>query len=533
MKLNRFLLVTIFMLSMTSAFALNKKSKKTEMLQRVINVDYNAEKDALNTMFKQCVGAGRANEGLRADWQQQLAFVKKECDFKYIRMHGLLSDDMAVYTEDGKGNPQYNYMYVDALYDYLLSIGIKPFVELGFMPNALASGHQTIFWWKGNVTPPKDYKKWEDLIRNLTQHFTERYGTAEVKTWYFEVWNEPNLSPGFWTGTQAEYFKLYQYTVKAIKSVNSDYKVGGPGTAGAAWESEMIDFCVKNNVPIDFISTHSYGVKQGFLDEYGNSGTVLSKDSMAVSGDVLQSRKEIAASSKPNLELHYTEWSSSYTPADPIHDSYHEASYILEKIKQVGTVANSMSYWVFTDVFEEPGPRFTPFHGGFGLLTIQGIPKSAFYAYQFMNKLGKTELKNTDTRSWATKTDNGGIQLLFWNFTNTLPDSVNNQTYYVKDLPSKPKGKVKVSISHVPAGTYTLEIYKVGYRVNDVYTEYVDMGKPKQLNRQQVEELKSHNNGSPVDTETIEVKENTAFSKELDIRENDVILLNLVKRKSI
>ena len=130
MKLNRFLLVTIFMLSMTSAFALNKKSKKTEMLQRVINVDYNAEKDALNTMFKQCVGAGRANEGLRADWQQQLAFVKKECDFKYIRMHGLLSDDMAVYTEDGKGNPQYNYMYVDALYDYLLSIWIKQFVEL-------------------------------------------------------------------------------------------------------------------------------------------------------------------------------------------------------------------------------------------------------------------------------------------------------------------------------------------------------------------------------------------------------------------
>jgi len=530
MKLNRFLLAAIALLAVTSAFALSKKGKKKlEISQRVINVDYSAEKGTMNTMFKQCVGAGRANEGLRADWQQQLAYVKKECDFKYIRMHGLLTDDMAVYTEDGKGNPQYNYMYIDALYDYLLSIGVKPFVELGFMPNALASGHQTIFWWKGNVTPPKDYKKWEDFIRNLTQHFTERYGVDEVKTWYFEVWNEPNLSPGFWTGTQADYFKLYQYSAKAIKSVNQDYKVGGPGTAGAAWESEMIDFCVKNNVPIDFISTHSYGVQQGFLDEYGNSGTVLSKDSMAVSGDVLQSRKEIAASAKPNLELHYTEWSSSYTPADPVHDSYHEAAYILEKIKQVGNAANSMSYWVFTDIFEEPGPRFTPFHGGFGLLTIQGIPKSAFYAYQFMNKLGKTELKNTDTRSWATKTDNG-VQLLLWNFTNTLPDSVNNQTYYVKDLPSKSKGKVKVSISHVPAGEYTLEIYKVGYRVNDAYTEYVDMGKPKQLNRQQVEELKKHNNGSPIVTETIVVKENTTFSKELDIRENDVLLLNLVKQ---
>jgi xylan 1,4-beta-xylosidase len=530
MKLNRFLSVAIILLAATSVFALNKKNKKTEIPQRVINVDYSAEKGAMNTMFKQCVGAGRANEGLRADWQQQLAFVKKECDFKYIRMHGLLTDDMAVYSEDGKGNPQYNYMYIDALYDYLLSIGVKPFVELGFMPNALASGHQTIFWWKGNVTPPKDYKKWEDFIRNLTQHFTERYGVDEVKTWYFEVWNEPNLSPGFWTGTQADYFKLYQYSAKAIKSVNSDYKVGGPGTAGAAWESEMINFCDKNNVPIDFISTHSYGVQQGFLDEYGNSGTVLSKDSMAVSGDVLQSRKEIAASAKPNLELHYTEWSSSYTPADPVHDSYHEAAYILDKIKQSGSDVNSMSYWVFTDIFEEPGPRFTPFHGGFGLLTIQGIPKSAFYAYQFMNKLGKTELKNIDTRSWATKTENGGIQLLLWNFTNTLPDSVNNQTYYVKDLPSKSKGKVKVSISHVPAGMYTLEIYKVGYRVNDAYTQYVDMGKPKQLNKQQVEELKKDNNGSPIAIETIEVKGNTTFSKELDIRENDVFLVSLIKK---
>ena len=511
-----------------SVLAQNNSNNKSTLPERVISADFNKVKGSLNTLFNECIGAGRANEGLRADWQQQLAYVKKECDFKYIRMHGLLSDDMAVYTEDGKGNPQYNYQYIDALYDYLLSIGIKPFVELGFMPSALASGSQTIFWWRGNVTPPKDYNKWGDLIRNLTQHFTERYGIDEVKTWYFEVWNEPNLSPGFWTGTKADYFKLYQYTAKAVKSVNSDYKVGGPGTAGAAWESETIAFCDKNNIPIDFISTHSYGVNQGFLDEYGNGGTVLSKDPMSVSGDVLQTRKEIATSEKPNLELHYTEWSSSYTPADPVHDSYHEAAYILEKIKQVGNAANSMSYWVFTDIFEEAGPRFTPFHGGFGLLNIQGIPKSAFYAYQFMNKLGKIELTNTDTRSWATKTDNG-VQLLLWNFTNTLPDSINNQAYYIKDLPSKSNGKVKVSISHIPTGKYTLEIYKVGYRVNDAYTSYLDMGKPKQLNKQQVEELKKHNNGSPVATEIIEVKTNEPFSKELDIRENDVFMLNIIK----
>lgn len=511
-------------------FGLHAQKSNIKVAERVISIDFNKEKGPLNTMFNECVGAGRANEGLRADWQQQLAYVKKECGFKYIRMHGLLTDDMGVYREGRNGKPEYNYMYVDVLFDYLQSIGMKPFVELGFMPQALASGNKTIFWWRGNVTPPKDYDKWGALVRNLTEHFTERYGVEEVKTWYFEVWNEPNLSPGFWSGTQEEYFKLYKYSANAVKSVNSAYRVGGPGTAGAAWEPELIDFCTKNNLPIDFISTHSYGVKQGYLDEYGNSGTVLSKDPMSVSGDVLQSRKEISQSSKPNLELHYTEWSSSYTPADPIHDSYHEAAYILYKLKQVGNAAQSMSYWVFTDIFEESAPRFTPFHGGFGLLNTQGINKPAFYAYQFLNKLGKTELVNSDSISWTCKDSQGNIQILAWDFTNTHPgDSVNNQNYYIRDLPSKSKGKLKININNVPQGTYALEVFKVGYRSNDAYTSYLSLGKPSQLTKIQVEQLKKQNDGTPISKEIISIKTGTPFSKEMDIRENDVYFVNLIK----
>ncbi|MBP6549930.1 MAG: glycoside hydrolase [Flavobacterium sp.] len=530
MKRNVLKLIFLFYLSNVALFGQNSNAKKSASANRIIKVDYNNSAGKMNTMFKECIGAGRANEGLRADWQQQLAMIKKECDFKYIRMHGLLTDDMAVYREDNKGNPEYNYQYVDVLFDYILSIDMKPFVELGFMPSALASGKETIFWWKGNVTPPKDYKKWGDLIRNLTQHFTERYGAEEVKTWYFEVWNEPNLTPGFWTGTQAEYFKLYDYSTRAIKSVNPDYKVGGPGTAGAAWESEMIDFCEKNKVPIDFISTHSYGVGQGFLDEFGQSGTMLSKDNEAVSGDVLQSRKEIAASTKPNLELHYTEWSSSYTPADPIHDSYHSAAYILQKLKQVGNAANSMSYWVFTDIFEEPGPRFTPFHGGFGLLNTQGIKKPAYFSYSFLNKLGETELQNADTSSWVTKNAKGDVQVLFWDFTYTLPDATNNQQYYVKDLPSKPKGTVKIEVAGLQKGSYTLEIFKVGYKVNDVFTNYLGMNKPNQLTKQQVNTLKEKNNGAPIATETVTIDANGMYKKDFKMNENDVLLLNFIKQ---
>lgn len=529
MNINHLLTIIFCCLFITSSFAQNNSNNNPGLKERVIAVDFTKVKGPLNRMFKECIGAGRANEGLRADWQKQLAYVKKECDFRYIRMHGLLTDDMGVYREDKTGKPEYNFQYIDVLYDYLQSIGMKPFVELGFMPNALASGNKSIFWWKGNVTPPKDYDKWADLIRNLVRHFTERYGENEVKTWYFEVWNEPNLS-GFWAGTQEEYFKLYSYTAKAIKSVNKEYRVGGPATAGAAWVPDMINFCSKNKLPLDFISTHTYGVKRGYLDEYGNSGTILDKSPMSVSGVILNSRKQIEGSAMPGLELHYTEWSSSYTPSDPIHDSYHEAAYILEKIKQVGTAANSMSYWVFTDIFEEAGPRFTPFHGGFGLLNTQGINKPAFYSFSFLNKLGKTELVDNDTRSWACKSTNGNIQVLFWDFTNTHPgDSVNNQVYYVRDLPAGSKGKVKISISGVPAGRYKLEIYKVGYHTNDPYSTYLSMGRPDQLTKQQVEQIKKLNDGSPVSTETVKLKAGVPFSKELDLRENDVFLLNLVK----
>jgi xylan 1,4-beta-xylosidase len=282
---------------------------------------------------------------------------------------------------------------------------------------------------------------------------------------------------------------------------------------------------------LDFISTHAYGVKQGFLDEFGQSGTVLDSNPMSLSIDVLNSRKEIAGSSMPNLELHYTEWSSSYTPADPIHDSYHEAAYILDKIKRVGDAANSMSYWVFTDIFEEPGPRFTPFHGGFGLLNYQAINKPAFYSYKFMNELGNNELMNSDSASWACKDEKGNIQVLLWDYTYTLPeDSVNNQDYYIRELPAQLKGKAKIRISEIPAGEYKIDIYQVGYRVNDPYTAYIDMGRPNQLTKEQVRKIKELNDGSAISSEIIKVKKRIPFMKELEIRRNDVFLMTVTKQ---
>jgi xylan 1,4-beta-xylosidase len=482
-------------------------------------------------MFKQCVGAGRANEGLRADWQRQLAYVRKECEFNYIRMHGLFTDDMGVYREDKAGNPQYNWQYIDELHDFLLSIGIKPFVELGFTPKAMASGSQTIFWWNGNVTKPKDLTKWEGLIRAFTAHLKERYGEDEVRTWYFEVWNEPNLS-GFFAGTQQDYFDLYAVTARAIKSVSPHYKVGGPATAGCGWISEFINFCVTNRSPVDFISTHTYAVTQGFLDAEGNGGTVFSPHGDSISGDVIRVRKQIAGSALPKLELHFTEWSASYTPSDPIHDSYHSAAFILDRLKHTGDAAQSMSYWVFTDIFEEAGPRWTPFHGGFGLLNYQDIRKPAFFAYQFLNRLGAAELQNNDSASWICTAPDGSVQALLWNFTNTHPGTnINNQNFYNRDLPSAPKDKVTLQLSHLPKGNYTMEIFKVGYRANDAYTAYLDLHAPDQLTRAQVAQLKAAASGAPESRTTVNVGKDGAFKKEIILRDNDVVLVTLTPQR--
>jgi xylan 1,4-beta-xylosidase len=513
------ILVSIFIANVCSIFA------QTEP-KRTISASYNQVKGTNNRFYSEVVGAGRAAEGLRADWVRDLAIVHKECGFKYIRFHGLLHDEMGVYSEDKLGKPIYNFQYVDALYDSILNIGMKPFVELAFMPDKLKSNDKTIFWWKGNISPPKDYDKWQKLITALTKHWTERYGENEVKQWYFEVWNEPNLD-FFFSGTQADYFKLYESSVKAVKSISQNYRVGGPATAGRAWIPETIDFAAKNKVQLDFITTHDYGVNGIGFDDDGNQKLFLDTSPNAIIGGVKEVNKQIKSSAMPNLPLHYTEWSSSYSPRDPVHDSYISAPYILSKLKGSQGFIDSMSYWTFTDIFEESGTVPNPFHGGFGLINFQGIRKPSFYAYQFLNRLGNEELKSSDSDSWTTRTKNG-VQVLLWNYT-PLITTESDQVFYKKDLPAKSFGKVSVAISDIPAGNYQLNVYRIGYQVNDVYADYLKMGSPQNLSRGQVKELADKNDGKALETYQINIKSKQLFTKDLDLRENEVFLVSLGK----
>ena len=517
-------------------------SPATKNEPRVIESDLSQLKGPRSMVWSDCVGAGRIGEGLRDSWRKQLEHCHKEFGFRYLRAHGLLHDEMRVYSEDKNGKPVYNFMYIDDVYDFLLSIGMKPFVELGFMPEKLASvpsadtkpGDATVFWWKANVTPPKKYEKWDALIKALVQHWTDRYGADELKTWRFEVWNEPNLNI-FWRLSDderlPEYLRLYEHTAKAVKSVNKDYPVGGPSGAGPVFIEELIDYCNKKKLPLDFITYHTYGLGDGpsGLDQFGNRKLFLHESLHYVCDMANQPLPAILKKGKKKLPVYITEWNSSYSPVDPVHDSFFAGPFILEQLRNTEAL-DSMSFWTFTDIFEENGPAPRPFHGGFGLMSYQGIPKAAYWAYKYLSLLGNTEVVSSDKSSYVCRDDKGGVQVLFWDLTHpTDGGKVSNQDFFFKTVPATAKGEASVVLHHLPAGEYDIKVFMIGFQQNDPYTLWLNAGAPVDLTREDVEELKKNSAMEPVFQSNMNIEGMVSLT--MPVQANSVYFITLTPIK--
>jgi len=512
----------------------NAASPEKKNEPRIIESDLSQIKGQRSMVWNDCVGAGRIGEGLRESWRKQLELCHREFGFRYLRAHGLLHDEMRVYSEDKNGNPVYNFMYIDDVYDFLLSIGMKPFVELGFMPEKLASGDGTIFWWKANVTPPAKYEKWDALVRTLLQHWTDRYGADELKTWRFEVWNEPNLNV-FWRLPDEkrlpEYLKLYEHTAKAVKDVNKDYPVGGPSGAGPVFIEELIDYCNKKKLPLDFITYHTYGLGDGpsGLDQYGNRSLYLHPSLHYVCDMANMPLSAIAKKGKKKLPVYITEWNSSYSPVDPVHDSFFAGPFILEQLRNTEAL-DSMSFWTFTDIFEENGPAPRPFHGGFGLMSYQGIPKAAYWAYKYLSLLGSAEVVSSDKSSYVCRDEKGGVQVLFWDLTHpTEGGKISNQDFFFKTVPASGKGEASVVLHHLPAGEYDIRIFMIGFQQNDPYTLWLNAGAPNDLTRDDVEELKKNSAMEPVFQSSLNVEDMITLT--MPIQANSVYFITLTPIK--
>ena len=364
--------------------------------------------------WEQVFGSGRAILSLRDSYRRDLRTVKAATAIQYVRFHAIFHDEVGVYDEAGGGQPVYNWSYVDQIYDGLLENGVRPWVEMSFMPRKLAASLEPhAFWYKPLPSPPKDYGKWEELVYNFARHLVDRYGLDEVAQWYFEVWNEPNID--FWTGQpkQATYFELYDHAARAIRRVDPRLRVGGPATAQAAWVSAMIDHCVRGGVPLDFVSTHVYA-NDSAEDVFGTHEKIPRSEMVARA--VRKVYDEVKHSPRPDLPIHWTEYNASYKNEVDVTDSAFMGPWLANTIRQCDGLAATMSYWTFSDVFEEQGVVKKPFYGGYGLIAEGGVPKAAFEAFAMLHRLGEQRLQTNVEDALVTKRADGTLEIAVWNY---------------------------------------------------------------------------------------------------------------------
>jgi xylan 1,4-beta-xylosidase len=422
-------------------------------------------------VWSHTVGSGRALLALRADWQAQMRKTRAELGVRHVRFHGLLNDEMCTYLIECDKDV-YSFFNADRIFDFLVSIGMKPFVELSFMPTALQTGGDIVFFYKANVTPPRDYVKWADLITRLVKHWVDRYGIDEVRSWYFEVWNEPNLE-AFWKGSQADYFKLYQYTANAIKDIDAQLRVGGPATADDEWVPEFLGFCEADKLPVDFVSTHHYPT-----DALGKPGDDTETQLSDAPRDVLIQRVRKMRAAIGDRKLCYTEWCSSSNPFFDLHDEPYAAAFLLKNMLDVADLVHCYSWWTFSDIFEENYFSSIPFHGSFGLQTIHGVAKPTYRAMQLLHGLGNERLSvegsHPTVDAWAVRANDTHVDLLLGNHAFPRQAIATEAVTWHVHASRKPKA---ARIQRVDDGHCNSR------------QAWVDMGSPGYLDAKQVAEL--------------------------------------------
>ncbi|MDT8304358.1 MAG: glycosyl hydrolase [Anaerolineae bacterium] len=433
-------------------------------------VDFSQPSQPFDHFWEHTVGSGHAPLALRADWQAQLRQSHQELGFQHVRFHNLLSDSIGTVIVH-QDELLYSFFNIDRIYDFLLSVGVRPFVELSFMPRALASGEKTVFNYAANVTPPQDYGEWAALIEKLARHWVERYGLEEVRRWYFEVWNEPNLD-AFWAGDQDDYFKLYRHTVEAIKGVDASLQVGGPSTAKNAWIEEFLTFCEKNDLPADFVTTHHYPT-DAFGSPDDDTETQLAKSRRSV----LREQAQDACRRAAGRPLFYTEWNSSSNPRDPLHDQAYAAAFVTKTVMEMQGIVDGYSFWTFSDIFEENYFPSQPFHGGFGLLNLYGIPKPVYRAYELLHRLGTEQLFvdgiHHTVDAWAVRGD-GELTVLLTNHA----------------LPQHPLRAENVSVVVAQAPEpQTVRVARIDEEHANPRRLWQELGEPRYLSDEQVGEL--------------------------------------------
>jgi xylan 1,4-beta-xylosidase len=441
------------------------------LAQQQVTIDANAPATPFPHFWERMFGSGRAILSLRESYRNDLRAVKQITGFRYVRFHGILDDEVGVYTEDEHGNPVYNFAYVDQIYDGLLKNGVRPVVEISFMPKKLAFNPDWLhpFWYKPNVSTPKSWEKWDGLITAFARHLIERYGVNEVAQWYFEVWNEPNID--FWGGIprQKSYFELYDHTARDLKSASARLRVGGPATAAASWVDAFLKHTAENHVPVDFVSTHGYA-DDTVENLFGTNEDIPMDD--RVCRAIAKVRMQIRGSVSPQLPLLWTEW--NVPGKDQARDTSYVGPALANTVRECDGLVDEMSFWTFSDVFEEGGPIPQPFEGHFGLRAQGGINKPSYYDFSLLHQLGNQRIANSNPNVIVTRRSNGTLLIAVWNLVDP------GKTGSAK--------KFRLVFDNVRSNAL-VEVSRVDDNHGNTLAAYKAMGSPRYLTEDQIEKL--------------------------------------------
>ena len=468
-------LVIAFCVSVTAACA-----------QETIPIDAHAQTTPFPHFWEQMFGSGHAILLLRAGYREDMRAVKSVTEFRYVRFHGIFDHEVGVYNLGDDCKPVYNFSYVDQIYDGLLNNGVRPFVEISFMPRKLAFNPDDLhsFWYKPNVSPPKSWELWDDMMKHFAQHLIDRYGIDEVSQWYFEVWNEPNID--FWGGIprQASYFDLYDHTARDLKSVSPRLRVGGPATAASSWIVPFLQHVAANHVPIDFVSIHAYA-DDTVENLFHNDNPVPMDD--RVCGAVKKVQGQIEASPLPKLPLFLTEW--NVQGMDDSRDTPFVGPGLANTIRECDGHVKLMSFWTFDDVFEEGGVPRTPFYGGFGLIALGGIKKPSFYDFSLLHQLGDERLANAADNVLVTRSKDGGLAIAIWNIVDPGEKGATK--------------KVRLELTGVPNDA-AISVSRVDESHGDPMPAYRAMGSPQYPTMAQIAKLNAASALPPTTEEHLE-----------------------------
>lgn len=432
---------------------------------------------------------------MRRDMQEQLAMCKEEIGLKHVRAIGIFDDPMWVYGKDPanytnrekRGLKRNNWRVPFYIYDSLLSIGISPMVTTCFIPDEIASTEQVSMDTKVNISPPKDWNQWEGFVKDFVKNMVDHYGIEIVRNWYFEVWNEPNLT-SFWMGGKDGYFKMYQIVYNAVKSIDPSLKVGGPSTAHTVWINDILEFGQKNNCTPDYIIGHIYNNDSAVGDPLspfeGPQGDKENKSPNFVTGIARGARKLLDDASFIG-EFHMNEWGLSWYPFAPVRETANEAAFIVKTMKEASQYATYFAYWCISDIYNQVGYGREAFHGNYGMISLDGLRKPNYHAHELLCKLGNQQVaiegNVTDQfNAFVSKSDKE-IQAIVYAF------DIN---YQAGDATHKQNVEF-----YLPANikTDSIQLTRIDSQENNIISKWKEMGSPAYLKPLQKDKLLSQN----------------------------------------